>query len=61
MTLVTSTKDDEIREYHLKRIEQLCKKSIKQKPQLDEPNDEQKDWVDRKMKASAKNWEVWYA
>jgi hypothetical protein len=44
------TKDDEIREYHLKRLFYLSHKSVGQKPQLEEPNEEQKDWIERKMK-----------
>ena len=53
------TKDEEIREQHGKRLLELSLKSIKQKPQLDELNDEQIQFVNRKIKASAKSWEVW--
>ena len=49
------TKDDEIRAYHRKRLYELSLKSIKQKPQLEEPNEEQKQWIDRKMHSA--NWE----
>jgi hypothetical protein len=48
--LIVKDKDDEIREYHLKRLEQLSLKSIKEKPQLEKLNNEQINWVKRKMK-----------
>ena len=55
------TKDDEIREYHLKKLYELSLKSIKQKPQLEKLNEEQKAWVEFRMKGIARSWEVWDA
>ena len=51
-------KDDEIRAYHRKRLAELSLKSSKEKPQLEEPNQEQNQWIKRKMRGNA-NWEVW--
>jgi hypothetical protein len=44
------------KEKHLKRLLELSEKSARQKPQLEEPTDEQKEWVIRKMKAPASSW-----
>ena len=40
------TKNDEIKEYHRKRLYELSLKSIGEKPQLEKPNDEQQKWVE---------------
>jgi hypothetical protein len=52
MTLEIKIKltDKETKEYHLKRLYELSKKSIEQIPLLEEPNQEQKQWIKRKMK-----------
>jgi hypothetical protein len=42
----------ETKEYFLKRLFELCKKSLDKKPQLEKPRDEQKDWFERKMRGS---------
>jgi hypothetical protein len=44
------TNDDEIKELHRNRLLELCLKSIGEIPQLDEPNQEQSDWLKRRMK-----------
>jgi hypothetical protein len=49
MTLVF---DDELstkeKERHLKRLLDLSEKSLGKMPQLDEPNEEQKQWIRKK-------------
>lgn len=44
MTTVIQT-EEETKEYHRKRRYELSLKSLGQIPQLDEPTDEQKEWV----------------
>jgi hypothetical protein len=56
MTQVIAHKDNETKERHLKRLFELSKKSIREIPQLDEPTNEQKKWVIRKMKAPSSSW-----
>ena len=46
------------KEYHLKRLQKLSEQSLGQIPQLEEPTDEEKEWVLRKLKTSAKSWEA---
>jgi hypothetical protein len=41
----------EAKEYHLKKLYELSLKSLGEIPQLEEPTDEQKEWVLRKLKA----------
>jgi hypothetical protein len=48
-----------IKQQHLKRLEELSLKSAGQTPQLEEPNEEQLQWVERKMKGSARTWQTW--
>jgi hypothetical protein len=50
---------EEAKEYHLKKLEKLSEESLAEVPQIDEPNEEQKQWINRKMKASSRSWEVW--
>ena len=52
-------KDDEIKEHHLKRLYELSKKSLGEISQLQDPNDGQLEWVNRRMKASARSWEAY--
>lgn len=47
--------------YHRSRLLELSLKSIGKAPQLDELTYEQEVWVDRRMKGSARSWEVWDA
>jgi hypothetical protein len=42
---VNKSNDEEIKEYHLKRLYELSLKSIGKKPELEELTDEQKEWV----------------
>jgi hypothetical protein len=44
------------KEYHLKKPLELSLKSLGEIPQLEDPNDEQLQWVERKMKAPASSW-----
>ena len=48
-----------IKERYLKRPEELSLKTATQTPQLEEPNEEQSQWVERKMKGSARTWQTW--
>jgi hypothetical protein len=50
LIIKSKSKDDEIREYHLKRLFYLSHKSVGQKLQLEEPSYEQKEWFVQKMK-----------
>jgi hypothetical protein len=61
-TIIIRTKhadSEKIKEYHRKRLEQLSQKSIGENPQLDELTEEQKQWVNRRMKDSPTSWETW--
>lgn len=40
--------DQETKEYHLKKLEQLSLKSLGEIPDIDKPNEEQKQWLRRK-------------
>jgi hypothetical protein len=51
--------DQEIKEYHLKKLLELSLKSLGQIPWLDEPSDEQKEWFIHRMRGSRRTWEVW--
>jgi hypothetical protein len=48
----TSPKSD--KEYHLKRLQKLCEDSLGEIPHLDEPTEEQKEWVLKKLKRGFK-------
>ena len=52
------TNPEKIKEYHRKRLEQLSLKSIGEIPHLEEPNEEQKQWLNRRMKDSPTSWET---
>jgi hypothetical protein len=58
MTIVKTKQltDEEIREYHRKRLYELSLKTLGAVPWLDEPNEEQKAWVIRRMKSPAYTW-----
>ena len=45
--------------YHRKRLYELSLKSIGEIPQLEDPNEEQNERIERRMHGSAKSWEVW--
>lgn len=42
--------DEEIREYHRKRIFELSLKTVGAVPWLEEPTEDQKQWVNRRMR-----------
>ena len=44
--------DEETKEYHLKKLFELSSKSAKQKPQLEDPTEEQEQWINRRMSRS---------
>ena len=44
------TKDDEAKEYHRKRLYELSLKSLGETPQLEKPNEEQKQWIKKKRR-----------
>jgi len=50
---------DEIKEYHLMKLYELSLKSIGEIPQLDDPTEEQKEWIDRRMKGAVRSCETW--
>ena len=52
--------DEEIREYHRKRLYELSLKTIGAVPWLDEPTDDQKQWFIHRMKGSRRNWKRWF-
>lgn len=53
------TNTEKIKKYDRKRLEQLSLKSLREIPQLEELTEEQKQWVNRRMKDSATSWETW--
>ena len=61
MTVVIQDKtDEEIKEYHLKRLEELSLKSqetLRDIQELEEPSYEQNQWVERRMRGPARSWE----
>lgn len=57
--MLTVMTDGERADYHLKKLYQLSLKSIGEIPQLDQPNDEQKEWVIDKMKSPSQAWHRW--
>ncbi len=72
MTQVTEHKNDETREYHIKKLLELSKPdkgqlefrvdgSIWKNGKLiaERPTEEQEEWVERRMHGSKKSWEVW--
>lgn len=48
--------DEETKKYHLKKLYKLSLKSIGEKPQLEKPTYDQKEWVIQKMKAPESAW-----
>jgi len=50
--------EDKDKEYHLKRLQELSEDSLGVIPYVDEPTNEEKEWVLRKLKTSAKSWEA---
>jgi hypothetical protein len=44
-TQVKKMTEQEIKDYHREKLYELSLKSLKQKPQLEEPTDDQKEWV----------------
>jgi hypothetical protein len=56
LTTVTqiTKEDEEIKQYHRKKLLELSLKSLGEIPQLDDPTEEQKEWVIRKMRRSFK-------
>ena len=52
--LITSDKNEEIRQYYRKRLYEKSLKSIGEIPQLGEPSFEQKEYFVKKMKSN--NW-----
>ena len=44
--------DEEIKEYHRKKLYELSLKSVGVVPNIDKPTEEQKEWVLRKLRRS---------
>ena len=53
------TNPERIKQYHRKRLEKLSLKSIGEIRQLDKLTEEQKQWVNRRLKVPATSWETW--
>jgi hypothetical protein len=49
-TIIEDNNEEEIKQYHREKLFELSKKSIDEIPQLDEPTDEQKEWIIRTMR-----------
>jgi hypothetical protein len=45
--------DEETREYHLKNLYELSLKSLGEIPQLEQPNEEEEQWIKRRMSRSS--------
>jgi hypothetical protein len=52
--------DTETKQYHLKRVQNLSEYSLGVIPYLDEPTNEQKEWVLHRLKEPAKYWQRWF-
>jgi hypothetical protein len=50
----------ETKEYHLKRLSALSIISLGEIPQLEEPTDEQKEWVLHRLKQPVEYWQRWF-
>jgi hypothetical protein len=51
--------DEQTRQYHRKRLLELSLKTVGAVPWLHNPSRKQKEWFIRRMKGSARSWEVW--
>jgi hypothetical protein len=56
---VVRTKEER-KQYHLKRLQKLSEDSLGVISQLDEPTNEQKEWVLHRLKQPAKYWQRWF-
>jgi hypothetical protein len=52
--------DEELKQYHRKKLYELSLNSLGEIPQLDEPTYEQKRWVLHRLKQPAKYWQRWF-
>jgi hypothetical protein len=50
------TDPEEIKAYYRKKLYELSLKSIGEIPRLEKPNEEQRKWVNRKIKHSESSW-----
>ena len=55
---IGSKTDEQIKACHRKRLLELSLKTIGEIPQLEDPNQEQTEWLERRMRGSARNWET---
>jgi hypothetical protein len=51
--------DEETKKYHRRKLFELSLKSLGQIPLLDDPSEDQLEWVNRRMHGSARSWETW--
>jgi hypothetical protein len=51
--------EEQTKEYHLKKLSELSLKSLGEIPRLEELTEEQRQWIEGRMRGSAKSWEVW--
>ncbi|MGB5091633.1 MAG: hypothetical protein WBN72_11880 [Nitrososphaeraceae archaeon] len=52
--------DEEIKDYHRKRLYELSLKTVGAVPWLDEPTQEQQQWINRRMRGPARRWLRWF-
>ena len=50
MRQLLTNNDDEIRKYHRQRLLELSLKSLGEIPKLEDPNEEQQQWIEIKMR-----------
>jgi len=56
---VVETKEER-KQYHLMRLQKLSEDSLGNIPYLDEPTDEQKEWVLHRLKQPVEYWQRWF-
>jgi hypothetical protein len=57
--IIVHTKEEK-KQYHLKRLQKLSEDSLGVIPYLDEPIQEQKEWVLHRLKQPTKYWQRWF-
>ena len=57
---ITIAEQQELKKYNRKKLFDLSTKSAGEIPQLDEPSDEQKEGVERRMRAPSQSWQRWF-
>ena len=52
--------DEEIKDYHRQRLYELSLKTVGAVPWLDEPTQEQQQWINRTMRGPTRSWLRWF-